>query len=101
MLCNTAINIANIEGGKIAPTHTHNRKLFKMLDFVILDVSIQVRIHISQNNHHPKSKIGTPRFQNNYIAMTVALERGTGIGNDVITLHMLNSELPLPFHNLG
>ena len=35
MLCNAAINTANIEGGKIPHAHTHNRnlKLFKMLDF--------------------------------------------------------------------
>ena len=29
VLCNSAINIANIEGGKIVHVHTHNRKLFK------------------------------------------------------------------------
>ena len=34
-LCNAAINIANIEGNKIVCVHTctHNKNLFKMLDF--------------------------------------------------------------------
>ena len=34
VLCNTDINITNIQGGKIGSVHsaTHNRKLFKMLD---------------------------------------------------------------------
>ena len=32
-LCNTAINIANMEGGKIAHVHIHNGKLFRFLQF--------------------------------------------------------------------
>ena len=32
-LCNAAINIADIEGGKLAYAHIQSRTLFKMLDF--------------------------------------------------------------------
>ena len=33
MLCNAAINIVNIEGGKLACADTQNRTLYRMLNF--------------------------------------------------------------------
>ena len=45
-LCNTAINIVNIEGGKIACVHTHNRQIRSQLLLTIAFITIMFDIFI-------------------------------------------------------